>query len=177
MFVYNWLDTSEGEWKCHWKNKARVVYTHNLTNGVKFREDRQSPGIKRWGGGEHSWNSLSHKLIKDTCTSLILGHHRVTVQTWSRFLKISSQHFNPLSFLSLLLLFIILLCCKKIFLCIDCTLDLEKDVNLFGRGTNNDFCYQPRYFKRNPNYQAISTKHFKLFRVCYLILYCTVIDI
>ncbi|KAM7426213.1 Checkpoint kinase 2 [Porites harrisoni] len=42
--------------------------------------------------------------------------------------------------------------------------DLEKDVNLFGRGTNNDFCYQPRYFKRNPNYQAISTKHFKLFR-------------
>ncbi|CAH3110770.1 unnamed protein product [Porites lobata] len=42
--------------------------------------------------------------------------------------------------------------------------DLEKDVNLFGRGTNNDFCYQPRYFKRNPNYQAISTKHFKLYR-------------
>lgn len=146
----------------------------NFGKTGKVRELRGGGG---GGRGKKSWNSLSHKLIKDTCTSLILGHRCLTVQMWSRFLKISSQHFNPLSCLSLLPLFIILLCCKKIFLCIDCTLDLEKDVNLFGRGTNNDFCYQPRYFKRNPNYQAISTKHFKLFRVRYLILYCTVIDI
>ncbi|KAK2574382.1 Serine/threonine-protein kinase Chk2 [Acropora cervicornis] len=42
--------------------------------------------------------------------------------------------------------------------------DLEKDVNLFGRGTSNDFCFEQRRFKKNPNYQAISTKHFKLYR-------------
>lgn len=42
--------------------------------------------------------------------------------------------------------------------------DLEKDANLFGRGTSNDFCFEQRRFKKNPNYQAISTKHFKLYR-------------
>ncbi|XP_068749664.1 serine/threonine-protein kinase Chk2-like [Montipora capricornis] len=43
-------------------------------------------------------------------------------------------------------------------------IDLEKDVNTFGRGTGNDFCFEQRRFKKNPNYQAISTKHFKLYR-------------
>ncbi|XP_027059568.1 serine/threonine-protein kinase Chk2-like [Pocillopora damicornis] len=43
-------------------------------------------------------------------------------------------------------------------------IDLEKDVNTFGRGTNNDICFEPRAFKKNPQYQAISTKHFKLYR-------------
>lgn len=42
--------------------------------------------------------------------------------------------------------------------------DLEKDVNIFGRGTSNDVCFEPRAFKKNPQYQAISTKHFKLYR-------------
>jgi len=42
--------------------------------------------------------------------------------------------------------------------------DLEKDVNMFGRGTSNDFCFEPEAFRKNPNYQAISTKHFKLYR-------------
>ena len=52
----------------------------------------------------------------------------------------------------------------------DCSVDLEKDVNMFGRGTSNDFCFEQRAFRKNPNYQAISTKHFKLFRVCICIL-------
>lgn len=43
-------------------------------------------------------------------------------------------------------------------------IDLEKDVNTFGRGTNNDICFEPTAFKKNPQYQAISTKHFKLYR-------------
>ena len=47
----------------------------------------------------------------------------------------------------------------------NCFADLEKDVNTFGRGTNNDICFEPRAFKKNPQYQAISTKHFKLYRV------------
>ena len=52
------------------------------------------------------------------------------------------------------------------YLFISCiALDLEKDVNTFGRGTNNDICFEPRAFKKNPQYQAISTKHFKLYRV------------
>ena len=46
------------------------------------------------------------------------------------------------------------------------SVDLEKDVNIFGRGTSNDVCFEPRAFKKNPQYQAISTKHFKLYRVC-----------
>jgi len=36
---------------------------------------------------------------------------------------------------------------------------------MFGRGTSNDFCFEPEAFRKNPNYQAISTKHFKLYRV------------
>jgi len=43
-------------------------------------------------------------------------------------------------------------------------IDLENDVNIFGRGTNNDVCFEPRAFKKNPQYQAISTRHFKLYR-------------
>ena len=55
---------------------------------------------------------------------------------------------------------------KMRYLFISCiALDLEKDVNTFGRGTNNDICFEPRAFKKNPQYQAISTKHFKLYRV------------
>ena len=46
-----------------------------------------------------------------------------------------------------------------------CPVDLEKDVHIFGRGTNNDVCFEPRAFKKNPQYQAISTRHFKLYRV------------
>ena len=46
------------------------------------------------------------------------------------------------------------------------SVDLEKDVNIFGRGTSNDVCFEPRAFKKNPQYQAISTRHFKLYRVC-----------
>jgi len=46
------------------------------------------------------------------------------------------------------------------------SVDLENDVNIFGRGTNNDVCFEARAFKKNPQYQAISTRHFKLYRVC-----------
>lgn len=40
-----------------------------------------------------------------------------------------------------------------------------EDVYSFGRGTVNNYQFEAKDFQKNLHYQAISTKHYKLYRV------------